>query len=252
MALTLKATTGTASKYLALTRYPVKRGLRGLYFMGSAETNQLTNHVPGGAALVAVGAPTVNLNSVTVNYAVGYDTGLAETQDFTYVAVAKVPAVAAGRVFAMVGVEAKPGTPVEGCSLQLDVSTASMNIWQTMKSNGNNNYRSSLALGAVPVGDVAFFASRANYLGSHGSQIWKGHSGALTAGSELAYAYDRDYPTVDNVRIGAPSVPFAAGYQAGEVFCAAVHDVALTDAEIAQVYAFLKSKYANEYGISTL
>jgi hypothetical protein len=252
MALTLKATTGTASKYLALTRYPVKRGLRGLYFMGSAETNQLTNHVPGGASLVAVGAPTVNAHSVTVNYNVGYDTGLAESRDFTYVAVAKVPAVAAGRAFAMVGVEAKPGTPQEGCNLQIDVSTASMNLNLRVKSNGYNAYISTLALGAIPVGDVAFFAGRCNYVGRHGSRVWKGHSGVLTAGAELDFAYDRDYPTVDKVRIGAPSVPFAAGYQAGEVFCAAVHDVALTDAELAQVYAFLKSKYADEYGISTL
>lgn len=252
MALTLKATTGTASKYLALTRYPVKRGLRGLYFMGSAETNQLTNHVPGGASLVAVGAPTVNAHSVTVNYNVGYDTGLAESRDFTYVAVAKVPAVAAGRVHSILGVDAKPGTPVEGCNLQIDVNAAAMNLWLGVKANGFNNYKSTLALGSVPVGNVIFAAGRCNYVGRHGSQLFLGHGGTLTAGTSLDFAYDRDYPTADEIRIGAPTVPFAAGYTAGEVFCAAVHDVALTDAEIAQVYAFLKAKYANEYGISTL
>lgn len=252
MALTLKATTGGVSKFLAYLRYPVKRGLRGLYFMGLAEADQLTNHVPGGSALSVIGSPTLTSHSVIVNYNIGYDTGLAETRDFTYVAVAKVPAVAAGRVHQILGIDSKPGTPVEGCPLQIDVNAAAMNLWLGVKANGFNNYRSSLALGSIPVGDVIFAAGRCNYVGRHGSQCFVGHGGALMAGASLDFAYDRDFPTASNIHIGAPTVPFAAGYTAGEVFCAAIHDVALTDAELSQVYAFIKSKYNDEYGISTL
>lgn len=254
MALTLKATTGNASKSLGLLKYPVTRGLLGLYYFGTAETDQLTNHVPGGAALVAVGSPTVNANSVTTNRLIGYDTGIVEPEEYTLVAVAKRPPVAAGRVGLMVGVCQPPaGGTVRGSYIDLDVNTGSL-LRNRVKANGSNEYPAWIdTTAAIPVGDVAFYAGTANKV-SHAGRCWYGHGGTLVEGTPSAFAYNRETELGYGytVRVGAADIPFAAGFTNIDVYMAAVHNVPLTDAEMAQVHAFLKTKYADEYGIATL
>jgi hypothetical protein len=203
---------------------------------------------------VAVGSPTVNLNSVTTNRLIGYDTGIAEPEDYTYVTVAKRPAVSAGRSFVTVGVCQPPaGGTVRGSYIDLDVNTGSL-LRNRVKANGSNEYPAYVdTTAAIPVGDVAFYAGSANKI-SHAGRCWYGHSGTLVEGTRSAYAYNRETELAYGytVRIGAADYPAAANFTAGDVYMAAVHDVALTDAELAQVYAFLRSKYADEYGIATL
>lgn len=236
MALVLKAASATFTKHLGNLYYPVTRGLVGAYYLGSAQRDHLRNFAPGGSSLTVLGTPTVNTYSEVMGTTSGYETGLPETESFTFISVAKR------------GTDDSQKQHVGNFNSDaVDVDTGCyVGMWRTDNAAAQIGYRTSGVNQAVEknpmpaaIGDVTMIAGVVDVPNSLVS-VYASGAGLVKTTAALAAAR-----TLDSAYTIKLSYSVAAG-QAGsvEMYAAAVHNVALTEAELAQVYAFLKARYA--------
>ena len=247
MALVVKSASAAFTKSLGSVIYPVSRGLVGLYFFGSNRANQLINGVAGAARLTVIGSPTINAETVTVSNVNGYDTGLLETASQTLISISKRPTLTAGQGWPVVGNNNATGTDTDLGSHSGHAAAASYFFTATGIATPGQTFGYYVKSDVV-VGDAVMIGSVIDNAVPN-MRTYVGYKGVL-ASTNTAYgtrALDSEYTT----KIGAHAGSYAPFRQSGEVYCAAVHNVALTDPEMAQVATWLRAQY-RALGIVTL
>lgn len=250
MSLVIKSTAATFTKHLGSVAYPVSRGLVGLYFFGSNRANQLLNGVQGGARLTQIGSPTTNPNTVTVDHLNGFDTGLPDAASQTFIAVSRFAAMAGGNGFPMVGNLNQIGADTD-IGTMLAQLTGFSNLGVGVATNTQTQcYRSNNVLTGLNIvaGDAFLMGGVVDTSGPWG-RVYTSYRGS--AGYDQTAIGTRSLDTEYTIKIGAHGGTYAPYNQSGEIYAAAIHNVALTNAEMVQVMDWLRAQY-RALGITTL
>lgn len=227
MTLVLRAQGAAFTEYNGWSSdYAVRTGLVGEYYFGSDDSG--VGNRAGTPDLQLVGAPTVNSRSFVGSQADGYDTTLAEQEQYTFVAVAKRHNVQGAMVSNF--------TTTGNYGSLWHQSTGSV-VSQIGLSGGVNTV--SLAMPGS-VGDVCFFALR---VGATNQKIFAGRGNVLTSATSATFASARQTKP-QTLRVGSH---YYAGLVTGstEIYAAAIHTQALSDADISAVYQAMRTRYAS-------
>jgi hypothetical protein len=229
MSLNINIAGANFTKFIGLAApYSILSGLVGLYKFG---TNGGVTNLSGGSNLIVLGAPVVGVNSFVGGIANGYDTGLSDTTDFTYIAVAKRISSSAMLIgnFNSVSTDADIGS-ILGQAVGSAAVTA---------PNVNTNLGTTKAMTGV-VGDVCFFAATCS---GNTITVYFGNGNALISSTFTGGI--RSLDSAETIKIAKHNYP---GYYIAdeEIYLAGVHNVGLSGSDIATVYQDLRSYY---YGL---
>lgn len=218
--------------------------LTGLYFLGGKESMSLRNLVTGADELTKTGTPTVNAYGATCSITNCYNTNEGSANDVTIIAIAKPfagnPANAAASWFLASQYGANPGG--DGLSFY----STGLTMWGSTAGGAANS--PSLSLAGANAANWNSFAGRVKADGS--SQVWWGKDGATVAGA-AGGAVAR---TVQAGRKFALGGHYGANFGAtGNLLMAAIFTgAALSDANITDNLAYLRSTVGPQLGITTL
>lgn len=230
MTLILRSESAIFSKFFGYSAlYGISTGRVGVYMFGA---NGGLSNIIGGNSLVPIGAPVINSDSFVGGKTNGYDTGLPDSADFTYIAVAKRMA---GKV-QLVG-------NINNVTTDPDVGAM---IFQSGGSFGlsapaiNASLGVAKAMSASAVDDVCFFAGTCT-----GNTItaYFGHANALDSITYTGGARQTD--PAETLKIGAHN--YSGLYlDAAEIFMAGIHNVGLSAGDIATIYQDLRAQFASK------
>jgi hypothetical protein len=211
----------------------VTAGLRGFYILGGTLADSLINHSPGGAALTVTGLPVINSNHARVTSLSNFfATGLLETQQYTYLAVAKTAATPTGLIDAPLWVGNFAGGTVatRGASLYAAFDGQVRSLAGAGGDNGGVSTTNTSAVAA----DVT--AWRMLFAGANATTNFLRDETANLGDSDPIVGV-RAAPTVNPLRLGSGYATFAG---VGDLAVAGIWDRWLTDAERAAMTADIR------------
>lgn len=205
--------------------YPVVTGLVGSWYLGSQELNRMNTVTSANASVV--GTPTVNARSIIASTSNCYETDLTEQAQFTFIAIAKKHAGRAVKVGAIV--------PASHYGVGLIQDTNMLHL-QVGLSSGP--FYADLAFPGAD-GEVRFMAGTCS--ATH-LKICYGLNGNITSATSAPFGLARQVKT-SPLRIGGHTFP-PLSPATHEMYAAAVHNIALSDEQLAEIYQHYRARYA--------
>ena len=245
---------------------PVMSGLLGVWFGGSK--GKWYNQIQGGVQPSVIGTP-VNTTEYSSQFSSSayIDTGIAEQSNMTLLVIAKVYAPTSGRMqlfgnYNQNTTDGSTSVTANGSGIVFEASGIQQMLGASYTgvagatSNPNTAVlaaESGLATSLSAAGDASWRAmlgkiDGAGAAGTAGNRYIKNLTKGTLATAALVSGNVRDLRNKANLRIGTQG-PNGNATAATEIMAAMLWNRALTNAEEAQMYAYIKS-YASRRGIT--
>lgn len=234
MTVTIKIKNATFSKIVA-SNVPQQTGLRAWAYVGGSATKSTLEYAVGGGALSVVGALTFNTFDMSASFGNCIGTNLLMTPEVSFVALFKKATTVAmnnGIITNYYSV----GTPVHDSLVQ--ANNSAIRMYGTHDSN-------SAAMATLTTSEV----TAGNYLLACGCVTATGLSlrkvvgGAVVAATPLALT-GRNTGSIRPYAIGSQAAGTNTFGGAADTAFAGIWSRALSDADLLEVYAWLKARYA--------
>lgn len=231
MTLALRAISASFTKFIgyAAMPYSVVDGMVGCYLFGS--NGSLDNRAPaGGAALSLIGTPTVNSNSFVGSKTIGYDTGLPDSADFTFIAVAK-------KISGTGSIIGNLNNVATDADVGSTLGQFAGSFFQTAPVINTTSGVSKAMTGSV--GDLCFFA------GTVSGNVLTAYFGRANSLDSVTYTGGSRYlDSAETIKIAAHN--YSGIYpDSNEIYLAGIHNVGLSGAQIAAVYQDIRTYCAS-------
>lgn len=232
MSVSIKILDASFDKFVA-SAVPQQTGLRAWHYLGGTEAKSEKNLVVGGSPSVMVGAPTINASSVLGSYGNAFDTGLMPTAEVTFAAIIKKKQSLTG--FAAAITNFYSDSPIKHESL-IQASSGALRMYAEFGAASIN-----AAITTADIADGAWYLA-VGVVTASGVSVKKVIGGAVTT-----------VTTAGSGRLADSAISYAlAGQVAGtstfpqtqETAFSGIWSRALSDADILEVYNWLKTRYA--------
>lgn len=223
---------------------PVSEGLQYLNFFGKSANTLARNLAPGKAPAVIVGNPLLSANGAGLSYLERYvKTGVAQTKSVTLISVVMIPTVATNiwrHLISNFGRDNLTGGLKWGVSLGLKLDSPDIRNTLGLVATDGSAASSTGNAAAVTLGTPVCAVARVDHVAKMASV------NNMTTGLNRSATYAAKYEPELNGEFFVGSAVGARADSIGDVVTsfAAIYDRALTDGEVATVYAGLKAFYA--------
>lgn len=218
---------------------PVSNGLLGWWHLGGTLANSQKNLATGLLSTV-VGSPTVAAGFLTLGPSNYIDTGLAETNEWTFIVVAKNPAPGTAAANRPMYISNNLASPAIGAGLLEGGATAPAGSFRTSVFFDNGSGGTTQITAQAAATDVTVW----HYVqGSASSTLARTVDKTTGAVATSALSGTRARNTSNTLRIGAAANNTGLAGTPGMAF-AAIYNRALTSTEEAAVYATVKALMA--------
>lgn len=238
MSLSIAIKTASFSKIIATT-IPQQTGLVYAGVLGGDQAKSERNLVIDSASAAMVGAPTINANSVEGSYLNAFNTGRLPTAEVTFLALIKKKAALTGIAHAITNYSQSTSEHETLCQS----SSGALRMYGGF--GASNNVLASTSTAAIADGGWYVAAGTVSASAVAVKFIVAGAvTSVSTAGTGRLHNSARAYSVG-----GQMAGPVSNGPQTQETAAAFIWDRVLTDAQLLEVYSWLKSRYS---GILTI